>query len=62
VEKHLHDRTISLRDELWAPKTTLTTPLYIDGTGCLNMKEVVISVETELEMNSIIYVFICEKQ
>jgi len=26
------------------------------------MKEFVISVETELEMNSIIYVFICEKQ
>jgi hypothetical protein len=25
-----------------------------DGTGCLNMKEFVISVETELEMNSII--------
>jgi hypothetical protein len=26
-----------------------------DGTGCLNMKEFVISVETELDMNSIIY-------
>jgi hypothetical protein len=26
------------------------------------MKEFVLSVETELEMNSIIYVFICEKQ
>ena len=25
-----------------------------DGTGCLNMKEFVIFVETELEMNSII--------
>jgi hypothetical protein len=37
---------ISLRDEVWAHKTTLTTPLFIDGTGCLNMKEFVISVET----------------
>jgi hypothetical protein len=35
-----------------------------DGTGwgCLNMKEFVISFETELEIDEFHYLFICEKQ
>ena len=28
--KHLHDRIISLREEVWADKTSLTLPLSIE--------------------------------
>jgi hypothetical protein len=28
--KHLHDRIISLRGEVWAHKTSLTPPLFIE--------------------------------
>jgi hypothetical protein len=28
--KHLHDRIISLRGEVWAHKTSLTPPLFVE--------------------------------
>jgi hypothetical protein len=28
--KHLHDRIISVRGEVWAHKTSLTSPLFIE--------------------------------
>jgi hypothetical protein len=28
--KHLHDQIISLRDQIWAHRTSLTPPLFIE--------------------------------